>query len=57
MAGFDDVLYQETKENLMYAAKGDPDIEEIVESQLLDMKECGFFDIEGDSYDEDEEED
>lgn len=57
MAGFDDVLFQETKENLMYAAKGDPDIEEIVEFQLLDMKECGFFDIEGDSYDEDEEED
>jgi hypothetical protein len=30
----------------MSAAKGQEEIEWIVESQLQDMKECGFFDIE-----------
>lgn len=45
MSEIDYVLYQETKENLMAAAQGDPDVEEIVEFQLQDMKECGFFDL------------
>lgn len=29
----------------MSAAKGNPDLEEIVEDQLRDMKETGYFDV------------
>lgn len=59
MPEIDHVLYQETKENLISAANGDPDVEEIVEFQLQDMKECGFFDLpKDDRYDDqDDEED
>lgn len=41
----DEQLYQDTKSNLLSAAKGDPDIIEIVEDQLRDMKETGYFDL------------
>lgn len=41
----DEQLYHDTKSNLMSAAKGDPDIIEIVEEQLRDMKETGYFDL------------
>jgi hypothetical protein len=46
MAGFDHALYHDTKQNLMAAAKGDPDVEDIVLEQLQDMKETGYFNIE-----------
>lgn len=45
MAEIDEILWQETKENLMAAAAGQEEIEWLVEEQLQDMKECGFFDI------------
>lgn len=41
----DEELYHDTRQNLLSAAKGDPDIMEIVEEQLRDMKETGYFDL------------
>jgi hypothetical protein len=35
----------------MSAAKGDPDIIEIVEEQLRDMKETGYFNLKEKSID------
>jgi hypothetical protein len=45
VAEIDEILWQDTKENLMAAAAGQEEIEWLVEEQLQDMKECGFFDI------------
>ena len=41
----DESLYHDTRQNLISAANGDPDIMEIVEEQLRDMKETGYFDL------------
>ena len=41
----DEELYHDTRQNLISAANGDPDVMEIVEEQLRDMKETGYFDL------------
>lgn len=46
MAQFDEALYHDTKQNLMAAAKGDPELQDLVFDQLQDMKETGYFDLE-----------
>lgn len=46
MAEFDETLYHDTKQNLISAANGDEELIWLVEDQLLDMKETGYFDIE-----------
>jgi len=45
MADVDYGLYEDTKQNLIAAAQGDPELEELVWDQLEDMKECGYFDL------------
>lgn len=45
MPDIDFHLYEDTKQNLISAAKGDPEIEELVRDQLADMKETGYFDM------------
>lgn len=45
MAQFDEALYHDTKQNLMAAAKGDDELIWLVEDQLRDMKETGYFDL------------
>lgn len=39
-------LYHDTTNNLLSAAKGDEELISIVEDQLKDMLECGYFDLE-----------
>jgi hypothetical protein len=46
MAEFNHTLFHDTKQNLMAAAKGDSDIEDLVWEQLQDMEETGYFNIE-----------
>jgi hypothetical protein len=46
MAPFDQTLYEDTKQNLMAAANGDEELIWLVEDQLTDMKETGYFDID-----------
>ncbi len=45
MANIDEALYQDTKQNLMSAANGDDELIWLVEDQLRDMKETGYFDM------------
>lgn len=43
---FDEIMYAETRDSLL-AVTGDSDeLAELVEEQLADMKDSGFFDIE-----------
>jgi hypothetical protein len=46
MAETDYHLYEDTKQNLISAANGDPELEGLVEDQLADMKETGYFDVQ-----------
>lgn len=46
MAEIDYNLYEDTRQNLMSAAKGDEELVWLVEEQLADMKETGYFDLE-----------
>lgn len=45
MASIDESLYHETKQSLMAAANGDDELIWLVEDQLRDMKESGYFDM------------
>jgi hypothetical protein len=61
MAEIDEVLWAETREHLMAVVDAEDDeLAMIVEEQLQDMKECGFFDIPEEfqccSYDDDDSE-
>lgn len=38
-------LYHDTRRNLLSAANGDPELVDLVEEQLQDMKETGYFDL------------
>ena len=40
-------LYHDTANNLLSAAKGDEELISLVEEQLKDMMECGYFDVKG----------
>jgi hypothetical protein len=55
MADIDEVLWQDTKENLMDAMDGD---EMSVEMYMSDMKDSGYFDLPDEyrfvDYDDDE---
>jgi hypothetical protein len=42
----DEQLYHDTKSNLRAAAKGDEELLALVEEQLDDMQETGYFDLE-----------
>ncbi len=46
MASINEALYQDTKQNLMSAANGDEELIWLVEDQLADMKETGYFNID-----------
>lgn len=40
-------LFHDTANNLLSAAKGDEELIALVEDQLKDMMETGYFDLEG----------
>lgn len=44
-------LYHDTTNNLLSAAKGDEELISIVEEQLKDMLECGYFDVKENKLD------
>jgi hypothetical protein len=50
MAAIDESLYHDTRQNLRSAADGDEELLELVEEQLADMKETGYFDVDKDSH-------
>lgn len=41
----DESLYHDTKLSLMSAASDNPELIDLVEEQLQDMKETGYFDL------------
>jgi hypothetical protein len=45
----DEDRYHDTAQSLFAAAKGDDELRWLVEEQLKDMLESGYFDYEGDN--------
>lgn len=48
-------LYEDTRQSLISAANGDPELEELIWDQLEDMKQSGYFDIVDDEPDDDDD--
>lgn len=46
MAEINEALYHDTKQNLMAAASGNEELIWLVEEQLADMKETGYFNLD-----------
>lgn len=49
MADIDESLYHDTRQNLIAAANGDDELIWLVEEQLRDMKETGYFNLEAEN--------